>query len=284
MATDVAQARQMKQLLVGVFDRAAATYVRVGPLFFDILARRLVELAELEPGQSVLDVATGTGAVLLPAAERVGPAGLVVGIDLSEGMLARAAQQVQERALANVRLERMDAERLELPAARFDRVLCGWGLFLFPEPDRALAEIRRVLKPGGRLVATTAGVRFEAAGQWILDVVERHWPPRMPIPERPTLRFTRPGDLVDALTGAGLSSIRVVDGAFDFVFPGEDEWWAWLNSISARAFLDLIERTRGPAALTSLKAELLERVRSSRQSDGIHLPTDQLTAIATRAA
>ena len=249
-----------------------------------MLARRLVELAELEPGQSVLDVATGTGAVLLPAAERVGPEGRVVGIDLSEGMLARAAQQVQERALTNVRLERMDAERLELEAAQFDRVLCGWGLFLFPEPHRALAEFRRVLKPGGRLVATTGGVRFEAASLWVLDVVEKHWPAQIPIPARPTLRFTRPGDLVDALAGAGFSSIRVVEGAFDFVFPSEDEWWAWLNSISARAYLDLIERTRGPENLKLLKGELLERVRGSRQPDGIHLPTDQLTAIATRAA
>ena len=282
MSTDIAQARQLKQLLAGVFDRAAATYVRIGPLFFDVLARRLVELADLEAGQSVLDVATGTGAVLLPAAERVGPEGRVVGIDLSEGMLAVAARQVQERALANVRLERMDAEHLELPAASFDRVLCGWGLFLFPEPHRALAEFHRVLRPGGWLAATMGGLRFEAASLWVLDVVEKHWPPRMPVPPRPTLRFTRPGDLVEALAGAGFSSVRVVEGVFDLVFPTEDEWWAWLNSISARAYLDLIERTRGPEGLKALKAELLERIRSSRQADGIHLPTDQLTAIATR--
>ncbi len=284
MSTDVAHAQQMKQLLVGVFDRAAPTYVRVGPLFFDVLARRLVELAELEPGQSILDVATGTGAVLLPAAERVGPEGRVVGIDLSEGMLALAAQQVQRRALTNVRLERMDAERLELPAASFDRVLCGWGLFLFPEPQRALAEFHRVLRPGGWLVATMGGVRFEAASLWVLDVVEKHWPRQIPIPPRPTLRFSRPGDLVDALAGAGFSAIRVIEGVFDFVFPSEDEWWAWLNSISARAYLDLIERTQGPEGLRALKAALLERIRSSRQADGIHLPTDQLTAIAARPA
>jgi O-methyltransferase/aklanonic acid methyltransferase len=283
MSADVANAQQMKDLLVGVFDRAAPTYVRVGPLFFDVLARRLVELAELEPGQSVLDVATGTGAVLLPAAERVGPEGRVVGIDLSENMLARAAQQVRERGLTNVRLERMDAERLELEDAQFDRVLCGWGLFLFPQPHRALGEFRRVLEPGGRLIATTGGVRFEAGSQWVLDVVEKHWPAQIPIPERPTLRFTRPGDLVDALAGAGFSSIRVVEGSFDFVFPSEDEWWAWLNSISARAYLDLIEKTRGPEILNLLKGELLERIRGTRQPDGIHLPTDQLTAIATRA-
>lgn len=250
----------------------------------EFLARRLVELAELEPGHSVLDVATGTGAVLLPAAERVGPRGRVVGIDLSSGMLARAAQQVQGRALTNVRLERMDAERLDLEAAQFDRVLCGWGIFLFPEPDRALAEFRRVLKPGGRLVATTGGVRFEAASTWVLDLVEKRWPPGLPIPARPTLRFTRPGDLVDALATAGLSSIRVVEGSFDLVFPSEDEWWAWLNSISARAYLDLIERMRGPENLKLLERELRERVRGSRRADGIHLPIDQLTAIATRAA
>ncbi len=282
MSADVVNAQQAKQRLVGIFDRAAGSYLLAGPLFFDVLARRLVELAEIGPGQSVLDVATGTGAVLLPAAERVGPEGRVVGIDLSGGMLARAADRVAERRLHNVRLARMDAERLELADAEFDRVLCGWGLFLFPEPQQALDEFHRVLRPGGRVVATTGGMRFEAANLWVIDVVERHWPARIPIPARPSLRFTRPSDLVDALAGAGFSGIRVIEGAFDFVFPSAEDWWTWLSSISARAYLDPIERMGGKGALERLKAELLARVRAARQQDGFHLPTDQLTAIATR--
>jgi ubiquinone/menaquinone biosynthesis C-methylase UbiE len=282
MSAGVVRAQQMKEVLSSVFDRAAPSYLLVGPRFFDVLARRLVELAELEPGQRVLDVATGTGAVLLPAAERVGPAGSVVGVDLSEGMLAQAARLVDERRLRNVRLGRMDAERLELPDAEFDRVLCGWGLFLFPEPQRALAEFRRVLRPGGRVVATTGGMRFEAANLWVVDVVKEHWPAQIPIPERKALPFTRPADLVDALASAGFSGIRVVEGSFDFVFPDEENWWSWLNSISARAYLDLIGRLRGEEALLELKAALLGRVRAARQPDGFHLPTDQLTAIATR--
>jgi O-methyltransferase/aklanonic acid methyltransferase len=96
-----------------IFTRAAATYDSVGPRHFTYFARRLVEFAALEAGSRVLDVATGTGAVLLAAAERVGSTGSVVGIEVTEAMLARADAEGRHRSLSWVELLTMDAHELE---------------------------------------------------------------------------------------------------------------------------------------------------------------------------
>jgi O-methyltransferase/aklanonic acid methyltransferase len=85
----------------GVFERAAQTYERVGPGLFSHYGRRLVELAGLQPGGRVLDVAAGAGAVLLPAAERAGPHGEVVGVDLAAAMVARLRQELAARGVGN---------------------------------------------------------------------------------------------------------------------------------------------------------------------------------------
>src|SRR2546428_7459722 len=113
---------------VDVFSRAAATYDTVGPRHFEHFARRLVEFAELQPGESVLDVATGTGAVLLAAAERVGGMGRVVGIDITTDMLERAVAMVRDRALSNVHLMLGDAHGLGLASASFAVVLCSFAV------------------------------------------------------------------------------------------------------------------------------------------------------------
>jgi ubiquinone/menaquinone biosynthesis C-methylase UbiE len=81
-------------------------------------------------------VATGRGAVLFPAAERVGTTGDAVGVDLAEGMV-QAANEEAERRGWGPRVRAMDAEQLDFPDAAFDRVLCGFGIMFFPHLDQA---------------------------------------------------------------------------------------------------------------------------------------------------
>src|SRR6202165_1997336 len=149
---DDAEARKAQTR--AIFDRIAPEYDAAGPGCFAYFGRRLVQEVGVEPGQRVLDVASGGGAVWFATAEQVGPTGTVVGIGLAEGMVQATNDEASRRGLgAPVRV--MDAERLDFPEAAFSRVLCGFGLMFFPHLDQALREFRRVLEPGGRIGVST---------------------------------------------------------------------------------------------------------------------------------
>ena len=116
-------------------------------------SERLLDLAQLRPGQQVLDVATGIGEPALSAARRVAPGGQVLAVDSSQRMLELARLRAAEQAVDNVIFRVADAETLpdRLPGDPFDAVLSRWGLMLLPDPSRALGRLHAVLRPGGYL-------------------------------------------------------------------------------------------------------------------------------------
>ena len=148
---------EMKNQIAEVFDRSAPTYDQVGPRFFSSFGQRLVTLANLPAGSKVLDVATGRGAVLFPAIARVGPNGFVEGIDLAKMMIAKTEAQITNEGITNARVMVMDGEQPNFPAASFDAIFCGFGIFFFPNPEQALREYYRILKPGGLIGFSTWG-------------------------------------------------------------------------------------------------------------------------------
>ena len=113
------------------------------------IAATLVRHTPLQPGQRVLDIATGTGLVALDAAERVGTQGYVLGIDISAPMLEQARRKARRSGLGQVRFELADAENLPVPHASFDHVLCCAALVLMRDVPAALTHWRTMLAPGG---------------------------------------------------------------------------------------------------------------------------------------
>jgi len=113
----------------------------------------MLEAAHLFPGDQVLDIAAGTGDQSQQAARLVGPEGSVLATDISQEMLVVAARLAQQEGLGNITTRVMNAEQLDLPQNRYDAVISRLGLMLVPRKQQALTEIRRVLKPGGRMAA-----------------------------------------------------------------------------------------------------------------------------------
>ena len=128
----------------------------------------LLAAAALAPGECVLDVATGTGQVAAQAALAVGDGGSVLGVDLSARMVEVAAR----RALPHTRFLRMNAQELALPDGHFDVVLCSLGLMYLPDPEQALREMRRVLRPGGRVVLAVWGERARCGWAPLFEIVD----------------------------------------------------------------------------------------------------------------
>ena len=111
----------------------------------------MLDLADLRPGDRVLDVAAGTGDSSLIAARRVEPNGHVLAVDMSANMLKRAEVSAREAGLTSFKTRVMNAEKLEFEANSFDVVICRLALMLFANPTAALAEMHRVVKPAGRV-------------------------------------------------------------------------------------------------------------------------------------
>lgn len=155
------------------WDKAAASYERYwrGPL--EPAQRQLLQWADLQPGQRALDIACGTGLVTLEAARAVGNAGEVVGTDISGAMVAATQEAAAREGLRNVVTQRADAEALPGPDDAFDVVLCALGLMYVPDPLRAMQEMHRVLRAGGRAVASVWGRRDRCGWAEIFPVVDR---------------------------------------------------------------------------------------------------------------
>lgn len=138
------------------WQQAADAWHRWGPTIEAWLGettRVMLDLARIGIGDRVLDLASGAGEPALTIAERVGPTGSVLATDIAPNILAFAAQAAADRGLTNVETRVMDGEILELPDESFDIVTSRVGLIYFPDQQGALAETRRVLKPGGRVGA-----------------------------------------------------------------------------------------------------------------------------------
>jgi SAM-dependent methyltransferase len=138
------------------WQQAAEAWHRWGPTlhsWLDPVTQLMLDLARVEPGGHVLDVATGAGEPALSIAERVGASGSVLATDISSNLLEFAQRSASERGLSNLETRVMDGEHLDLPDESFDVVTSRLGLVYFPNQQQALTEMRRVLKPGGRVAA-----------------------------------------------------------------------------------------------------------------------------------
>jgi SAM-dependent methyltransferase len=191
------------------------------------VSRWLLDAVELQPGHTVLELAAGPADTGLMAAELVAPGGKAIITDNADAMIEVAQARAKEVGATNVEIRPMEAEWIDLPTASVDAVICRWGYMLLADPETALRETRRVLRPGGR-VALAAWAAAEA-NPWIAlmgqTMIERGLiepePPDTPGP----LAFARPGVIEELLDAAGFEDVEVQPLDFAFHAPSLDEWW-----------------------------------------------------------
>jgi SAM-dependent methyltransferase len=194
---------------------------------FNPLTDWLCRAAGVRPGLAVLDIASGTGEPALEAAARVRPGGKVVGIDISPQMLTAARRRAAEKGLDDLELLEMDAENLLFDGDSFDAVTFACGLMFCPDPVRALAGVRRVLRPGGRFALA---VWDDMAKSPFLTTLPQafgaFYPPPPMDPNAPgPYRFGPPGALESVIRQAGFDDFAVESRPLSLECSSLDEYW-----------------------------------------------------------
>jgi ubiquinone/menaquinone biosynthesis C-methylase UbiE len=230
--------------VVRAFNAAGASYRETGASFLGHFADLLIDALNIQPGDRVVDLATGPGTVAGPLAAKVGSQGSVLGIDLAEGQLDIARLE----AAGPVRYLRMDATALRLPDRSADAVTCGFGLPYFEAPGRAVREASRILRRGGQMAFSTwSEPWFGSAGGALSAALEHR--------ELSNVRghFTHtPAKIAQFCFAAGLSNVVIEEHTQTLVFPSLDAWWAMNLAFAFLVRLETIE----PQQQVELRADL----------------------------
>ena len=258
------------------WDKASGAYEQYWSRQLAPAQTRLLELADLKPGERVLDIACGTGLVTLPAARAVGPEGRVVGTDLSQEMVSRAADEARALGIGHATFEQMDAEDLRVPPGSCDVALCALGLMYVPDPLKALTEMHRVVRPGGRAVVAVWGARHRCGWAEIFPIVDR----RVASEVCPMFFQLGAGDMLrNTMEAAGFSDLHVdrIATTLQYESPDAAVGAAFAGGPLALAYLRFDEIVRD-----EVYAEYLDSIEGYRHGSGYDVPGEFVTARGIR--
>lgn len=246
------------------------------------VSMRMIDLLDLQPGQRIVELAAGVGDTGLLAAELVAPGGSVLITDGAEAMVDAARRRAEQLGARNVEARQMEAEWIDLPTASVDGVLCRWGYMLLADPETALRETRRILRPG-RSVVLAAWTEPDA-NPWMTainrSVVELGFGER-PSPDEPgPFAFSDRSRLEAVLDAAGFDEADIDAVDFSFTFASQDEHWEHQLAMSTQ----LARQVAGlsPAEHTALRDAVDARTAPYVADEGtLRLPARTWVAAAS---
>jgi ubiquinone/menaquinone biosynthesis C-methylase UbiE len=240
----------------------------------------LVDQLQLEPGDTVLEIAAGTGETGYQAARKVGDSGKVISTDFSGEMVEAARNGGEERGLTNIEYRVMDAEHMDLPDDSVDGVICRWGYMLMADPDLAFAQTRRVLRPGGRVAFSVWA--SPDRNQWSFQpaalMVERGYL-EAPQPGAPGIFALADKERIRALvTGAGFGEPRIEEVPISWTFDSFDEFWGFMSRMAGPIAFALQKLTDEQRA--QIRETLRERLSEYNRDGSFEVPGLCLNVVA----
>ena len=252
---------------------AAADHFDALP-FWHHFGRRTVEMLQLPSGARVLDLCCGTGASALPAAERVGPTGSVLGVDLTPALVDQARSAAAARGLQQARFEVGDVSTMNVGAGSVDAVVSVFGLFFLDDMAGTLRRAWTWLAPGGQLAVTVWGTVVLSPGEpYFWDAVLREDPTAAHI--SPAARLAEPGALEALFAEAALPPPRVVCETWRMPLATPESFWPVIMGTSSRGVFDALP----PGAQARVKRAVLDRLRAEHV-DGLDM--EALIAVARK--
>lgn len=284
MSTNPAQSLDAKEIIRQEWLEAAPLWRK----WFDKLSfqsRSATELvlqgAQLIPELQVLDLASGSGEPALTLAKSVGPAGRVVATDLVPEMLLVAQENAHARRLSNMEFRAADAEHLPFASTSFDRVTCRFGVMFFPDTQKSLSEIRRVLRPGGRVSVLVWGSAGEnPLFNVMLGPLLKHVKVPPPPPDAPhVFRFADESKLAGVLTSAGFHDVCVATHKVSWPWPGPPEE-AWQASRELAAPFKKMIAALPPDKTEEVTQEIIVGIRRYYDGHQVNFPASLVSATA----
>jgi SAM-dependent methyltransferase len=244
----------------------------------ELTARMMAGLGPVA-GQRVLELGAGTGELAAQLAEAVGPDGSVIATDAADGMVALLHKRIG--GLANVEVARLDATRIELPGGSVDAVVFRMGLMLVPEPGVALAEIRRVLRPGGRFATAVWGGPHE--NPWMTTVgmaAMMHGLVQGGPPVGPGGPFSLadPDDLAKRVRDADFADVQVTRVESARLFRDSTDHVDTVLALTPNLGAAVTAGT--PEQVAAVRAQVASLTEQFRTEDGLRIPTASLLCIA----
>ena len=269
------QSKEAKVKAASTYNSAADHFDDHPLAFWDVYGRKTVERLSLSPGSEVLDVTCGTGASALPSAEIVGPAGKVIGVDLAEGLLRMGREKAEKMNIRNIEFRLGDMESLGFPDGSFDAVVCVFGIFFIPDMESEVAELWRMVKPGGKLTITTWGSR-------LFEPAHEDWKQRVKA-ERPELysaynpwdRITDTESVMKLMQDGGTYNIEVEPEEGLQPLRDPEDWWSIAMGSGLRWTIDQLS----PEEAQRVKEANLNWVR---ENGIVAVETNVIYAVATK--
>lgn len=259
------QSGSASQGVARLFDALSGVYDAVGVDFFQPIAVQLLSTMQPESGERWLDVGCGRGAVLLRAAQSVGPDGQATGVDISPGMVAACEQEARRLGLGNVDVAVADAGDLPFFESQFDAIASCLVLFFVPDPGAVVRSWLPLLTPGGRLGITTFA---EMDPRW--STVDDVFTPYLPAHLQDARTSGKSGPfgsdagMEQLVSDAGFVDVRTVTGSIPVRFANAEQWHDFTWSTGQRVmWLSVPEEERAV-----VRAEAERRLASCAQADG----------------